>query len=104
MMAMIKLWESEKLKRLGWKLILQIHDEVIMEGPKESKDEVGQKRGRSSYAYHSPNCCCLWLCALQAMKEVMQCMENPFDDFALSRLSVHLDVDAKSADSWYKAK
>ncbi|CAE7683777.1 POLIA, partial [Symbiodinium microadriaticum] len=60
MMAMLKLWESEKLKSLGWKLILQIHDEVIMEGPVESKDE--------------------------AMMEVKACMEHPFDDFALSKL------------------
>eukprot|EP01038_Epipyxis_sp_PR26KG_P010103 gene10103-13579_t len=78
MMAMIKLWKSEVLKRLGWKLLLQIHDEVILEGPKESKDE--------------------------ALKEVISCMENPFDNFGLMPLSVHLDVDAKSADSWYKAK
>lgn len=41
MMAMLKLRESEILRELGWKLILQIHDEVIMEGPKESRDEVG---------------------------------------------------------------
>lgn len=40
MMAMLKLWKSEKLKELGWKLLLQIHDEVILEGPIESRDEV----------------------------------------------------------------
>jgi DNA polymerase I-like protein with 3'-5' exonuclease and polymerase domains len=40
MMAMIQLWENETLKRLGWKLVLQVRDEVILEGPKESKDEV----------------------------------------------------------------
>jgi DNA polymerase-1 len=33
MMAMIKLWKSEVLRGLGWKLLLQIHDEVILEGP-----------------------------------------------------------------------
>ena len=32
MMAMIKLWKNEKLKALGWKMLLQIHDEVILEG------------------------------------------------------------------------
>lgn len=31
-------------------------------------------------------------------------MENPFDGVGLNKLKVHLDVDAKSADSWYKAK
>ena len=40
MMAMIKLWRSETLKTLGWRLLLQIHDEVILEGPKESVDQV----------------------------------------------------------------
>ena len=60
------------------KILLQIHDEVILEGPKETRDA--------------------------AMVEVRQCMENPYDNYALSKLSVFLDVDAKSADSWYKAK
>jgi DNA polymerase-1 len=78
MMAMIVLHESETLKALGWKMLLQVHDEVILEGPKETRDE--------------------------ALAEVRRCMENPFDGVGLSRLSVHLDVDAKSADSWYKAK
>ena len=78
MMAMLKLWKSETLQRLGWKQILQIHDEIILEGPKESKDE--------------------------ALAEVRRCMENPFDGYGLRELKIHLDVDAKSADSWYKAK
>lgn len=60
MMAMIKLWKSEVLRRLGWKLLLQIHDEVILEGPVESRDE--------------------------AMREVRAVMENPYDNIALSKL------------------
>jgi DNA polymerase-1 len=78
MMAMLKLWRSEKLKALGWRLLLQIHDEVILEGPVGSKDE--------------------------ALAEVRALMENPFDGRGLTNLLVHLDVDAKSADTWYKAK
>lgn len=78
MMAMIKIWKSERLRELGWKLLLQIHDEVILEGPKETMPD--------------------------AMIEVRYCMENPFDNYGLYPLNVHLDVDAKSADSWYKAK
>jgi len=78
MMAMIKLWKSERLKELGFRLLLQIHDEVILEGPEENVEE--------------------------AMKEVVGCMENPFDNVGLSKLQVHLDVDAKYAKSWYKAK
>jgi DNA polymerase I len=78
MMAMIKLWKSDVLKSLGWKLLLQIHDEVILEGPKETAQE--------------------------AKNEVVSCMENPGDGYALSKLLVKLEVDAKSADTWYKAK
>merc|ERR1711871_1270256 len=78
MMAMLRLWRSDVLKNMGWKLLLQIHDEVILEGPKETKDE--------------------------ALLEVIKCMENPFDSKGLLPISVHLDVDAKSADTWYQAK
>jgi DNA polymerase-1 len=60
MMAMIKLWKSPLLKQLRWKLLLQIHDEVILEGPIETKDA--------------------------AMKEVRDCMENPFDGHGLTSL------------------
>jgi DNA polymerase-1 len=78
MMAMIVLNESEVLRNLGWRMLLQIHDEVILEGPKDTRDE--------------------------ALAEVRRCMENPFDGVGLSELRVSLDVDAKSADSWYQAK
>ena len=78
MMAMIRLWKSPKLKNLGWKLLLQVHDEVMLEGPKESVKE--------------------------AMSEVIDCMENPWDNYGLNPLTIHLDVDAKHADTWYKAK
>ena len=48
MLAMIKLWKSEVLRASGWKLLLQIHDEVILEGPKESMEEVSScELGRS---------------------------------------------------------
>ena len=40
MMAMIRINTSSKLRELGWKLLLQIHDEVILEGPKETMPDV----------------------------------------------------------------
>lgn len=42
MMAMIKLNEDKRLRELGYKLLLQIHDEVILEGPAENKEEALQ--------------------------------------------------------------
>lgn len=64
MMAMIKLWRSDVLKRLGWKLLLQIHDEVILEGPVESKDEVSTLCTVSSPWLTLCVCVCVCICRL----------------------------------------
>lgn len=88
MMAMLKIHRNYRLKELGWRMILQVHDEVICEGPKESVKE--------------------------ALKIVKHCMEFPFfdhdgicesnlvEDHCLMR--VELAVDANHADTWYEAK
>lgn len=69
MMAMLSIWRSPVLREMGWKLLLQIHDEVILEGPTESKDEVTKYQLYSFYLLN----------IVQAMKEVVRCMQNPFD-------------------------
>lgn len=76
-LAMLKLKRSPKLKELGYKILLQIHDEVILEGPKEHAEA--------------------------AKAETIACMEHPFDE-ALPKLQVDLVVDAKTADNWFEAK
>ncbi|CAM9888723.1 unnamed protein product, partial [Laminaria digitata] len=78
MVAMIKIVRSPLLKKLGWKLLLQVHDEVILEGPEESAQE--------------------------ALAETVRCMEQPWDGVGLKELRVDLLVDAKSAKTWYDAK
>lgn len=40
--AMRKIFDNAELKRLGFRLVLQIHDEVIGEVPKENADEAGE--------------------------------------------------------------
>ena len=78
MMAMNKINESEKLNRLGWILLLQIHDEVILEGPEET--------------------------AKEAFEEVLKCMESPWV-FGLPETSVPLLVDGSyEHKNWYDAK
>jgi DNA polymerase I len=76
-LAMLKIKSSQILAELGYRLLLQIHDEVILEGPQEH--------------------------ALAAKEEVVRCMQHPFDD-ALPSLKVDLVVDAKTAKNWYEAK
>lgn len=71
---MVALFENQRLKELGWKQILQIHDEIILEGPEGNVEE-----------------------ALAIVREVMA---NPLD----KPLLVDLDVDAKYASTWYGAK
>lgn len=55
---------------------MQVHDEVILEGPKESAQE--------------------------AQRLVLDCMERPFNN--RNPLLVDLVVDSKIADTWYEAK
>ena len=74
MMAMLKLHKNERFKQIGWQCILQIHDEVICEGPEESVDE--------------------------AMTILRHCMQQPFN----RPLLVDLSVDAKAEQTWYRAK
>ncbi|KAL0864479.1 hypothetical protein Bca101_043597 [Brassica carinata] len=76
MCAMLEITTNQRLKELGWKLLLQIHDEVILEGPMESAE--------------------------MAKDIVVDCMSKPFNGKNI--LAVDLSVDAKCAQNWYAAK
>ncbi|KFK39361.1 hypothetical protein AALP_AA3G234700 [Arabis alpina] len=76
MCAMLEITTNQRLKELGWKLLLQVHDEVILEGPSESAEI--------------------------AKDLVVNCMSKPFNGKSI--LSVDLSVDAKCAQNWYAAK
>lgn len=75
-LAMLEIQRNQELRELGWTLLLQVHDEVMLEGPSETKE--------------------------RALELVRRCMENPFH--GTNPLSVSLSVDAKTADTWYEAK
>lgn len=78
MMAMNKMQHSPRLKQLGWILLLQIHDEVILEGPEET--------------------------AAEAFEVVRECMEQPWV-YGLSPTRVPLTIDGSHIHkSWYDAK
>jgi len=78
MMAMNKINAHQKLKDLGWVLLLQIHDEVILEGPEETAEE--------------------------AFEIVIDCMQNPWV-FGLDETVVPLIVDGTYVHkTWYDAK
>jgi len=74
MMAMLKIARDERLKKIGWNMLLQIHDEVILEGPSESSEE--------------------------AQAFLVEDMEHPFEQ----PLLVDLIVDSEVAKTWYEAK
>ncbi|KAL5548304.1 hypothetical protein UlMin_003535 [Ulmus minor] len=76
MCAMLEISKNERLRELGWKLLLQVHDEVILEGPSESAEV--------------------------AKAIVVECMSKPFN--GRNFLKVDLAVDAKCAQNWYAAK
>lgn len=80
--AMLAIDACPRLKALGWRLLMQVHDEVILEGPKASAGE--------------------------AKALVVAHMTNPWAALmppdVLHPLRVELSVDAKVADTWYEAK
>ncbi|XP_042509273.1 DNA polymerase I A, chloroplastic/mitochondrial-like [Macadamia integrifolia] len=76
MCAMLEISRNARLKELGWRLLLQVHDEVILEGPTESAEV--------------------------AKAIVVECMSKPF--YGTNILKVDLSVDAKCAQNWYAAK
>ncbi|KAF9587798.1 hypothetical protein IFM89_005673 [Coptis chinensis] len=76
MCAMLQISRNARLKELGWRLLLQVHDEVILEGPTESAEV--------------------------AKAIVVECMSKPFDGKNI--LTVDLAVDAKCAKNWYAGK
>ena len=74
MASMVKLHEDQALREMGFKLLLQIHDEVVLEGPTEKAQDAKQR--------------------------VVEIMNSPLD----KALSVELTVSAKIAKNWYDAK
>ncbi len=75
--AMLKVEHDEELKNIGAELLLQIHDELIIE------------------VDDNPEAIAL------TKKRVKHIMENPFDDF---QLAVKLTTEAKSNYTWAHAK
>jgi len=74
--AMISIGRCAELQRLGYELILQVHDELILEGPEEHAEA--------------------------ALKLVRKVMESPFLDGV--KLRVPLPVDVHIVQSWNQAK
>uniref|UniRef100_A0A7S2APV3 DNA-directed DNA polymerase family A palm domain-containing protein n=1 Tax=Alexandrium andersonii TaxID=327968 RepID=A0A7S2APV3_9DINO len=74
--AMLKADGSEELRKLGYEMILQVHDELVFEGPEENAEE-----------------------ALSVVREIM---ENPFIDGF--KMEVPLPVDAQITKTWADAK
>lgn len=75
---MIKINDSPILQKLGWILLMQVHDEVILEGPEETAEET--------------------------FEEVLKCMQEPWVN-GLEKTKVPLLVDGSCEyDNWYDAK
>ena len=75
--AMLRMANSPILRSLGFRMVLQIHDELIFEGPTAFADE--------------------------AVAEIVRCMANPFPT-TFPALLVALEVDAVIAPTWFHAK
>lgn len=73
--AMVAIERDEEMAALGYQLLLQIHDEVVLEGPEENAEK-----------------------ALARLLAIMQAPPVP------NTMTVALDVSAKIADNWAEGK
>lgn len=76
-LAMLKVEHDKELKSIGAEMLLQIHDELIMEVD-DNPEAIALTKKRVKYL-----------------------MENPFDDF---QLAVKLTTEAKSGYTWAESK
>lgn len=72
--AMVKIYRNKTIKDLGWQIVHQMHDEIILEGPQEHANIVNDL--------------------------IKYIMRHPLD----IDLKVALEVDSCVCDNWYEAK
>jgi DNA polymerase I len=75
-LAMLKLWENPYIKACGARMLIQVHDEIVLEVPEHLQHDV------------------------EFNKVVRETMERPFD----FELLVPLEVSMKYGDNWLEAK
>eukprot|EP00736_Rhodelphis_marinus_P005719 Rmarinus@m.17135 len=90
MMAMLKIWRDEEIQRCGYRMVMQIHDELILEGPSGNAEA--------------------------ARDRIVQLMEYPFEGFPWEKWmhtedakklplpGVHFPVVAEIVSRWGNAK
>lgn len=55
--AMLQIWRNARLGALGFRLVMQIHDEVVLEGPTESADEAKEiVQDLMEHPFHNSTC------------------------------------------------
>ncbi|GAX81575.1 hypothetical protein CEUSTIGMA_g9003.t1 [Chlamydomonas eustigma] len=106
--AMVAISRCDKLRDMGWKLLMQIHDEVILEGPKHNAEDA-----RALVVAHMAN---PWKSIIDsaiakgARPEVLFKPDSIWKDDGtelkapVEPLLVDLATDSNIADTWYEAK
>jgi hypothetical protein len=95
MLAMLQLRQCEELKAINYKVIMQVHDEVILEGPEEHREkalELTRRHMQFPFPVKNP--------------EYDPKVEGSrrFENFGKSYSIVDLLVDGSADYSWYDAK
>jgi hypothetical protein len=103
---MVAISKCDELKSLGFRLLMQVHDEVILEGPEASKDKA-----RQLVIAHMAN---PWnseiKLAIQERRRPVELKDENFpkredgSPLPVEPLLVELSTDSNCAPSWYEAK
>ena len=98
---MVLAHHDELLRRWGWKMILQVHDELMLEGPAvrphtahTAHDTHGRAEGKNTFFAQES--------AEEALARLIEVMQNPMPEG--EELLVALAVDGKAGSTWYEAK
>ena len=73
--CMKKIWVDKRLRGFGFRMVHQVHDEVILEGPEEFAEE--------------------------ALGILVGLMQDPLEE---TEFLVEMEVDAKICNNWYESK
>lgn len=94
--AMVLAHHDEILRRWGWKMILQVHDELMLEGPEVAFTALFLLHHMFIWEYKQQES------AEEALARLIEIMRHPMPEG--EDLLVELAVDGKVGSTWYEAK
>lgn len=79
--ALINIYNNARMKELGFKILLTVHDEIIGECPVENAEECGKLLSESMITAALPECSCPMKCDVEISREWYGHTIDRLDDY-----------------------